>query len=674
MMRIPDGRRMACVMFMIGMCLLVGAEWGRTDGKFYPSHSIAEHPTTPYQRALLLHRDGEQTLVVESSMMGEPGEYGWLLPVPAVPSDFGTVAPLVFENLSVATTPHRWKTKSGSGVGFFFLLACFVVVVAMLYPGLRQGNGFSILGSLLFGLILLVAFGFLGGSLSRGTIQSMSAGITVHVRMQVDLHDVAVLEAQTPAALDAWLGANGFQGIPAEQTEVVESYIASDWVFVATRFTAPDMEVATPNPLRITFPTERPVYPMRLTRAAVTEEGVHLTLFVVAEEPFVHPELVTEFADRFSFHSDLEDKAGALPGVSLYQGKAYGHILGHPDLIPLLWDGCVVMHLAGAFRPEQMERDIWLEPGGRVPVRNEFFSMRDLMLLRLEDPLLFFLHIILWGGILLAVVMPSETKKDRLTRMHLFLILTVFATGMGVAFGVLFPTLMPNRAFQTRNIQYSQVYRRFGGGVLDRALEEKGYPATVEEAHAWFLDYDRVTAEGMDVPSWTWIEDERGVVLRRICSILYVPIDLVLSDPYAYARSRAAENHLERKAYRHSMEHADSIYSGGLMGLVLSMFFVPGFFLLFLWHGVGGSRFAERPNRMAWLVLLAFVFVVILLLLIMTREPIVLPPFLALGYFHGDGMVLVSMCVLGYGGLCGRVCRRAWERSGRKDAARPDAP
>lgn len=665
--RVRGGGWKVCAAFLLWISLFGGAEHARADGKFYPSRSMLEQPSIPYQRALILHRDGEQTLVVESSMKGEPGEYGWLLPVPAVPHDFGTVSPRIFGNLSVVTSPHRWKPILSAVLCIVLLFACLAVVLGVIRPRIwsREGSGLPCFFLIAF---LLLFFFLMTGPLSADRMQGTGDGVTVHARKDVGLHDVAVLEAKAPEALDAWLDANGFQGIPPEQTAIVESYIDSGWVFVATRFNAPAMDVATPDPLRITFPTETPVYPMRLTRAAVTEEGLHLTLFVVADGAFGHPELDTEFADRFSPRvpgSDGGDAgAAAVPvwDAPHYAGAGYGGVVGHPDLLALLWDGCVVTRLSGTVPPERMEEDFWLEPGGRGPQRSEFFATHEVNALQVLETVPFFLHILLWGGLFLVLVLPQQAGKESRARICLFLILVLYAGGVALVFGGLFPTLSTHRSFVDANKQLHRMHRHgmFPLSSIEQFVREGGGQTTLEEARTRFLENVWNREAEMGIPDLDWIEDDRGVVIRQYCPVRYVPLDLVLSDPDAFEASRMMGNKLLSRGSTRAGGQFDSTYPAGVLGMAFSILFIAGFLLL--WQVSGKADIDGKARRVGWMLLVPFLVISGILLFFMTRGAVVFAPFVALGYFDGDAMVLVSLCMFAIGALFGGVGRRVWER------------
>ncbi|UNO42318.1 DUF2330 domain-containing protein [Streptomyces sp. MST-110588] len=94
--------------------------------------------------------------------------------------------------------------------------------------------------------------------------------------------DVARLTADDPGALRDWLKANGFH-LPGALATELRPYVNQHWEYVAVRL-APAKKgtrlYGTLDPLRLTFASDRLVYPMRLSRLATTPQS--LTLYVFA--------------------------------------------------------------------------------------------------------------------------------------------------------------------------------------------------------------------------------------------------------------------------------------------------------------------------------------------------------------------------------------------------------
>lgn len=93
---------------------------------------------------------------------------------------------------------------------------------------------------------------------------------------------VTQLAATDPTALSTWLRTHGYHLKP-EFAAAVTPYVHQRWVYLAARLRAAsgsDLSGAL-TPLRITFPSAKFVYPMRLSALATVHENV--TLYVLAE-------------------------------------------------------------------------------------------------------------------------------------------------------------------------------------------------------------------------------------------------------------------------------------------------------------------------------------------------------------------------------------------------------
>ncbi|WP_343235224.1 DUF2330 domain-containing protein [Streptomyces sp. SID10853] len=132
-------------------------------------------------------------------------------------------------------------------------------------------------------------------------------------RQRLGPFDVARLTATDPGALDSWLRQNGFR-LPDGMTNDLKPYVDRKWEYVAVRL-APDHKGGTLagilDPLKLTFASDRLVYPMRLSRRARNPQT--LGLYVLA-------------AHRMEPRSSI----GGLPPDVTYAGKVpAGGALGH---------------------------------------------------------------------------------------------------------------------------------------------------------------------------------------------------------------------------------------------------------------------------------------------------------------------------------------------------------
>jgi hypothetical protein len=105
-----------------------------------------------------------------------------------------------------------------------------------------------------------------------------AGAVEVIGRETVGGYDVSRLATGDPQALNRWLTANGYT-LPAGAEPILADYIAESWRFVAIRL-APETDGRL-KPLRVSFPSEETVYPMRL--AQLGTEPVNLTLYTLAD-------------------------------------------------------------------------------------------------------------------------------------------------------------------------------------------------------------------------------------------------------------------------------------------------------------------------------------------------------------------------------------------------------
>jgi hypothetical protein len=190
---------------------------------------------------------------------------------------------------------------------------------------------------------------------------AVEPGVTVLQSTIIGNYDIRVLDAKTPAALRQWLTDNGFNTLPPRGDQIVQDYIDQGWTFTAAKLrrgsestpavlshaptagvvapapnppskgvpaasrvgdvapgakpdsnampqqssvprTAPDY--ARPHPIALRFPTDTPIYPMRLTQLA--GGNLHLDLYLLAEQRAKVPGMQTKFCQQFTSEEGLK--------------------------------------------------------------------------------------------------------------------------------------------------------------------------------------------------------------------------------------------------------------------------------------------------------------------------------------------------------------------------------
>ncbi len=162
----------AVVAVLLAACAVASA-----DGKFF---SAEDDVAVPNQKALLWLDDGRETLILQVKYEGAAGDFGWVVPVPGRPR-IDTASSELFYELA-------WVTKP-------------VIVKAPGPHGMQEGG---------------------------------REGVTVVERAQVGPYDATVLAATDSAAVAGWLREHGYR-MPVRAEEVLGSYVARGWYYVAAR-------------------------------------------------------------------------------------------------------------------------------------------------------------------------------------------------------------------------------------------------------------------------------------------------------------------------------------------------------------------------------------------------------------------------------------------------------
>ncbi|GAA3101657.1 hypothetical protein JOF29_003306 [Kribbella aluminosa] len=241
--------------------------WACACGGYLPD---AQSQARAYgETALVQHTGSTEQITLSMAVHGASKKAAWIMPVPsAAKVELGDSE--LFWRLDRMTQPKR--------------------VVRKTYWPFRD-------------------LGIMAGS--RGTAAG-APGSGVNVQQQMVLGPFAVtrLTGTSGTAVTDWLRTNGYV-VPATLAANLTPYLTEKWEIVAVKL-APkkdgeSMYGATP-PLRLTFASQRIVYPMRLSKGATTAQTV--TVYVAAEHrvdatkvPYDGVRLQLLFAGR------VEDKA-----------------------------------------------------------------------------------------------------------------------------------------------------------------------------------------------------------------------------------------------------------------------------------------------------------------------------------------------------------------------------
>ncbi len=406
--------------------ILTLAPGALADGKYLPLVAYPKTPEIPAQRAILAFRNGQETLIVESAVQTDSPRVGWILPLPAEPTQISPVDPGVMNTVWFCTRPEivsRQRTgvhEGGIPATILFLLA--VPLAFLKGPNWGRYRAIFAIATVCV-VVALALFATLGRDSFRGRSEAGSAkasGVSVLQARQVGSYDVKVLRAQVPEALSDWLGENGLRRLEGDDQGVIADYISKGWVFSVAVLRPEKATPSAAHPLSVSFATARPIYPMRLTAGAGST--VALELYVISDLRAGHHLLGREFA--YQYKPQIEYVLSGPYEKDLLYGGQVSDGIGLPALTKLMWPGCFLTKLTGSLGPEQMKQDIVpaLEAGG--PERRRYYTpaaaVTDSSAIALAGLLVATLTLVLWR--------PSPAS-DRRRRLVLALVLVVAVGG-----------------------------------------------------------------------------------------------------------------------------------------------------------------------------------------------------------------------------------------------------
>jgi hypothetical protein len=277
-------------------------------------------PAIPYQRALLHHANGVETLVLQTKVgQVEGGSLGWVVPVPENPevaAGTPSAARHLFRSLGAATKPTNISLWPLLLVAALVALVAFVVSdigdlvkrgrAAGRHPAWKTAGKCSFL-AFFIGLLSMTALPAYQGA---AVLQDVRAGP----------YRVQVIASDSSDALVGWLRENGF-GYSAAHLQAFDAHVKRGWKFVAVKF-APDTDDGAGTafsrgglvaPLVLRFKSSEPVYPLALT--SLSKTPVEILLYTLSERrldavdrlPLRHAEAGNSI-DLAGFLRDLQPK------------------------------------------------------------------------------------------------------------------------------------------------------------------------------------------------------------------------------------------------------------------------------------------------------------------------------------------------------------------------------
>ena len=336
------------------------------DGIYMPERAVQKLPEIPSQQALIVWRDGVETLVIASELDSQAQSLGWIIPLPSTPTSIEKADAGGLKTLQLCLQPRITHDVSPLMIGTSIIVGFAVLIVwAIIF---QWGES---LPWLLFLLLVLpgLLLPSLGGAGGRWT---MNDGVQVQKTAHVGAYDINILQAAKPGDLNDWLTANQFTPLPSSGDAAVAQYIRDKWVFATIKLRREDAGRNTPHPLKMQFASSSAVYPMKLT--ALSGASPQFDLFVIGDKRARLANLPVSFCDRFHRQDRKLYLAGHDETVAYFAAEASDLKIGHPDVCSLLWDGCILTRLSGKLTPHQMRDDLRFEWEAFRPSRLHFFS------------------------------------------------------------------------------------------------------------------------------------------------------------------------------------------------------------------------------------------------------------------------------------------------------------
>jgi hypothetical protein len=503
-----------CIAGVVLLSVLVG--WTHGNGMYIPEVGIPTPPKIPVQRAMITHRDGVETLVVESTFETKSENVGWILPLPAEPTKLEVGDADMLTSLSFSVRPevvHDLKDKI-SGMGFV-LLAGVVIGLLVAFRASLLGSGLALACMFLGVSVLLPALGPAGSSVGQ------IAGVDVSSTHRVGSYAITVLRAADPDALSKWLEAQKLTPLSSSATPIVSDYIARKWCFAVAKLRREGEGLATPHPLVATFPAGKPVFPMRMTSLA--EGKTRVELFVVADQRASAEKFHAEATDRYA--AVAKEDTGSLERQAHYRAEKTDLVVGHPAAVSLMWNGCILSKLVAELTPEQMSGDVEIAMLAPEPHRDRFYSQQGRRQMTL--------CILMAGGCLVSItaglVFRRRRRPDKWGLRVLGCAIALPVLVAGIVY-VSVPTIEVRgmrgyHGYLLRSLAYSVLDLREDGRLddaslpdLPRILREQGRERAVNPVTGEPLRYGRAPGDfsscTIDGKAYFCVFDNNGVEWR----------------------------------------------------------------------------------------------------------------------------------------------------------------
>jgi len=181
--------------------LLLIHQLSYADGFFIPT-ARKKIPDIPFQRALVKYREGTEALIVESSLIGKGGDYGWLIPVPSPPKKFEKVSPGLLKTISLQIQPQiHQMDPNPKAFGIDIALTFTLLVVFGCYRVMRKGIRAVIFPLLLIFLYIFIVPNFITYKAGPNALSRANPFIKIAKQEVVGDYEIFVLDVRNSTVL-----------------------------------------------------------------------------------------------------------------------------------------------------------------------------------------------------------------------------------------------------------------------------------------------------------------------------------------------------------------------------------------------------------------------------------------------------------------------------------------
>lgn len=214
--------------------------------------------------------------------------------------------------------------------------------------------------------------------------EESESGVEVFAEGEVGPYGFVVIGSENPDELITWLRENGYRVTP-EMEPLIDVYVAEQFVFLAMKL-APDFGTQDIQPIAVTYPSQKPMIPLRLTAVAANPDMAVITWFFAEQqavpENYGHFEIEDREITFFTFGGNnyrqlLSQKADEQNGQAFI--TEYAAPTSETDFVdPLLQDlkakHKYLTRLNTVISPEEMTVD----PIFKYEDRDNVFNVHDL--------------------------------------------------------------------------------------------------------------------------------------------------------------------------------------------------------------------------------------------------------------------------------------------------------